>query len=315
MKIVVLDGATLNPGDLDWAPLAALGECVFYERTPVEKVVERSRGAGALLTNKVTLSRAEIAALPDLGYIGVTATGYNIVDVQAAREHGVTVTNAPGYGAESVAQATFALLLELANHAGHHAATVAGGRWSDSPDFCYWDFPLVELGGLTMGIVGLGEIGSAVARIARGFRMKVVSHTRTPRETEGVTFVELDRLFAESDVISLHCPLSAETERMVDARRLSLVKPTAFLVNTARGGLVDEAALAKALNSGRIAGAGLDVLSTEPPSPSNPLLSAANCLVTPHIAWASRAARDRLLGTVVANLKAFAEGSSVNVVS
>jgi len=314
MKIVVLDGHTMNPGDIDRAPLEALGECAIFERTPQEKVVERSRGAEAILTNKVVIGAAEIAALPDLQYIGVTATGVNVVDIEAAREHGITVTNAPGYGTQSVAQAAFALLLELTNHAGHHSATVRGGRWSRSPDFCYWDFPIVELAGLTLGIVGLGAIGSAVARIARGFRMNVATYTQPPQESEEVRFVELDELFAESDVVTLHCPLTPETEGIVNARRLSLMKPTAFIINTARGGLVDEAALAEALSAGRIAGAGLDVLSVEPPPAENPLLSADNCIITPHIAWASRAARTRLFDIAVENLANFIAGRPTNVV-
>ena len=315
MKIVVLDGYAMNPGDIDWSPLRALGDCRIHDRTPPEDVVGRSWGAQALLTNKVVLGHDEFAALEGLRYVGVTATGYNVVDVACARRRGVTVTNVPSYSTESVAQATFALLLELANRVGHHSAEVRDGRWSRSPDFCFWDFPTVELAGLTIGIVGLGDIGSTVARIARAFRMRVIAHTRTPRVAEGVEFVELDRLFAESDVVSLHCPLEASTERMVNARRLSLMKPSAFLINAARGGLVDETALARFLNEGRIAGAGLDVLSCEPPARDNPLLSAANCVVTPHIAWASLAARKRLFGAVVDNLAAFLAGRPVNVVS
>jgi glycerate dehydrogenase len=315
MDIVVLDGHTLNPGDLDWAPLGALGKLTVYDRTPVGLTGERAADAEIVLTNKALLMRETIMALPQLRYIGVLATGYNVVDVAAARERGIVVTNVPAYGAPSVAQATFALLLELTNHVGRHAETVREGRWTKSPDFCYWDYPLVELSGLTMGIVGFGAIGQEVTRIALAFGMKVIVNTRTPRAAEGVEFVEVNRLFAEADVVSLHCPLTPETKGLVNRERLALMKPTAFLVNASRGPLVDEDALATALNDGAIAGAALDVLSVEPPGPDNPLLSAKNCIITPHIAWATKAARSRLMGIAIGNVSAFIEGAPVNVVS
>jgi glycerate dehydrogenase len=321
MKIVILDGYTLNPGDMSWQALEALGDCAVYERTPKDQVLERAAGADIVLTNKVFFGREEIGRLPQLRYIGVTATGYNIVDVEAARQHNVTVTNVPAYSTASVAQLTFALLLELTQQVGHHARLVREGRWTAAADFCFWDRPLVELDGLTLGIVGFGAIGSRIARLARAFGMQVLVHTAHPekyRETaegRGVCFVGLDELFRDSDAVTLHCPLTEETRGMVGARRLTLMKPTAFLLNTSRGPLVDEAALAAALNAGRLAGAGLDVLSAEPPPADNPLLQAANCCITPHIAWATRAARERLMATAVANVRAFLDGKPQNMVS
>jgi glycerate dehydrogenase len=247
----------------------------------------------------------------------VTATGYNIVDVAAARERAVTVCNVPAYGTSSVAQMTFALLLELTQHVGHHAQTVRDGRWSKSPDFCYWDYPLIELDGLVMGIVGFGRIGRAVANLAKAFGMRVLASRRgTASDARaGADIVELDTLFARSDVVTLDCPLTADTKHLVNAHRLGLMKPSAFLLNTSRGPLVDEVALADALNGGRLAGAGLDVLSVEPPPPENPLFTARNCFITPHIAWATRAARSRLLEVSVKNVEAFLRGQAVNVVS
>ena len=316
MKIVVLDGHTLNPGDLSWDELRSLGECAIYDRTPIEQTAARAAGAAVVLTNKAPVNRAVIESLPDLKLIAVSATGYNIVDVAAAKERGVLVCNVPEYGTRTVAQHVFALLLELAVRTGHHAWTVRDGRWTTSPDFCYWDYPLIELDGLTMGIVGYGRIGRAVGGIARALGMNVLAHRRTPRGDEaGVRFVDLESLFAQSDVVSLHCPLTPETARMINAGRLARMKPTAFLINTARGGLVDEADLAAALDAGRIAGAGLDVLATEPPPADNPLLRAKNCIVTPHIAWAARSARERLLRLTVENIRAFVEGAPRNVVN
>jgi glycerate dehydrogenase len=270
-----------------------------------------------VITNKAPLSRETLRALPKLRYIGVTATGYNIVDTAAARELGITVTNVPGYSTPAVAQLVFALLLELTNHVGHHATTVRDGRWAQCPDFCYWDHPLIELSGRTLGIIGYGDIGSAVARIAIAFGMKVLASRRewkTP-PPEGVTPASVDEVFAQSDAISLHCPLTDATKHLVSPRTLALMKPTAFLINTGRGPLVDETALAHALNEGRIAGAGLDVLSVEPPQPGHPLFTAKNCLITPHIGWASREARVRLIDAVAANLRAFLAGQPVNVVN
>jgi glycerate dehydrogenase len=317
MNIVVLDGFTLNPGDLSWDPLRALGRCVIHDRTPPAAVLERAASAEILLTNKTVLGQEAIAALPDLRYVGVLATGYNVVDIEAARAHKIVVTNVPNYGTRSVAQLTFALLLELALHVGAHARGVREGRWTRSADFCYWDFPLLELDGLTLGVVGFGRIGREVAGIARAFGMGVIAHTpRMPAPPPAeVEFVELDTLFERSDVVSLHCPLTPATQGLVNTRRLALMKPSALLLNTGRGPLVDEAALATALGAGRIAGAGLDVLGSEPPRTDNPLLTAQNCCITPHIAWASRAARSRLLANAVENLRQFLAGHPQNVVS
>ena len=316
LKLIVLDGFTLNPGDLDWKALEAMGECVVYERTPPELVLERAGQADVVFTNKVVLGRAELAQLPRLRYIGVLATGYNVVDVAAARELGIVVTNVPSYGTRSVAQMTFALILELTQHVGHHAQGVRDGRWSSSRDFCYWDFPLVELGALTLGLVGFGRIGRAVAAAAAAFGMNVLAHdAAVPTATvPGVTMVDLETLIRQSDVVSLHCPLTADNIGMINASRLALMKPSAFLINTARGPLVNEADLAAALNAGRLAGAGLDVLTVEPPLSNNPLLSANNCLITPHIAWATTAARRRLMDVAVRNLHAFIAGNPQNVV-
>lgn len=318
MKIVVLDGFTLNPGDLNWDDLKSLGACEIYDRTAEKDVVPRAATAEIVLTNKTPVNRGHIQNLPGLKYLGVLATGFNIVDAAAARERHVPVANVPDYGTKSVAQMTLALLLELTQHAGHHAQTVREGRWNRSLDFCYWDHPLVELDGLTLGIVGFGRIGRAVAHLAAAFGMEILAFTPRPPETfvpEGMQFVGLDELFARSDVVSLHCPLTPHNREFVDARRLGQMKRTAFLLNTSRGPLVDEAALAEALNAGRIAGAGLDVLSVEPPPASHPLLAARNCLVTPHIAWASQAARSRLMRVAVSNVRAFLAGQPVNVVN
>ena len=318
MKIVVLDGFTLNPGDLSWDDLKSLGACDIYDRTAEKDVVARAANAEIVLTNKTPVNRGHIQNLPSLKYLGVLATGYNIVDAAAARERQVPVANVPDYGTKSVAQMTLALLLELTQHAGHHAQTVREGRWNRSPDFCYWDHPLVELDGLTMGIVGFGRIGRAVAHLAEAFGLEILAYTPRPPEAfapGGVQFVGLDELFARSDVVSLHCPLTPQNRELVDARRLGQMKRTAFLLNTSRGPLVDEAALAEALNAGRIAGAGVDVLSVEPPAANNPLLAARNCLVTPHIAWASQAARSRLMRVAVSNVRAFLAGQPVNVVN
>jgi glycerate dehydrogenase len=316
MRIVVLDGFTLNPGDLSWAELEALGPCSIFERTPPGDVLTRAGGAEIVLTNKTLLDRDTIQRLPGLQYIGVLATGTNIVDLAVARARGIPVTNVPTYGTRSVAQLTFALLLELAQHVGHHAGTVREGRWTRSADWSYWDSPLIELEGLTLGIVGYGRIGRAVGELGAAFGMNVLaSGRRASAPTSSVRVVELDALFRESDVVSLHCPLTPETTRLVNSRRLSLMKPTAFLLNTSRGQLVDEPALADALNSGRFAGAGLDVLSVEPPPADNPLLTARNCLITPHMAWATRAARSRLMRIAVENVRAFINGQPQNVVN
>jgi glycerate dehydrogenase len=315
MNIVVLDGYTLNPGDLSWDPLLALGNCVIYDRTDVGEVLLKASGAEILLTNKTPITKQTIAAIPSLRYIGVLATGYNIVDVLAAHERNIPVTNVPTYGTDSVAQMVFAHLLNLTQGVGPHAQTVREGRWSVSKDFCYWDVPLVELQGLTMGIVGFGRIGQAVARLAEAFGMFVIASDRpgtTPPEGVSARFVALNDLFRLSDVVSLHCPLTLETRHLVNKERLALMKRTAFLINTSRGQLVDEHALACALDAGALGGAGLDVLDVEPPLRENPLLSARTCYITPHIAWATTAARRRLLATAAENIAAFLAGRLQN---
>jgi glycerate dehydrogenase len=315
--IVLLDGYTLNPGDLSWDALMDLGPCTIFDRTSVQEIVPRAEDAEIVLTNKTRLVRETLRRLPLLQYIGVLATGFDIVDVEAAAELGILVTNVPAYSTLSVAQCAFAHLLNLTHHVGHHAATVRDGRWSRSEDFSYWDFPLVELHGLTLGIVGLGKIGSAVARIAHAAGMTVIAHDRNPRGDPGapVRLVDLDDVFRLGDVVTLHCPLTPETHHLVNRRRLALMKSTAFLINTSRGGLIDEPALREALDLGRIAGAGLDVLSVEPPPPSNPLLGSKNCFITPHVAWATRAARERLIRAVVENVTAYLSGHPMNAVN
>lgn len=312
-KIVVLDGHTANPGDLTWEPIARQGDLTVHDRTAPADVVPRAQHAEVVLTNKTVIGAEAIAALPRLKLICVLATGFNVVDVAAAKARGIPVCNVPEYSTPNVAQAVFALLLELTNHTGHHDASVHEGRWAACPDFCYWDGDLVELAGLTFGIVGHGRIGRAVGHVARAFGMKVVYHRRNHDGDPGC--VDLDTLFSRSDVVSLHCPLTPDTDRLVNARRIEQMKPTAFLLNTARGALVNEADLAAALHAGRIAGAGLDVLSVEPPSPSNPLLTAPRCVITPHIAWATRDARSRLLETTAGNVAAFLAGSPQHVVN
>jgi glycerate dehydrogenase len=317
MKIVVLDGYCLNPGDLSWDALRAVGELAVYDRTPEDQVVGLAAGAEMLMVNKVPISAATMAQLPALKYIGVLATGYNIVDVAAARARGVTVSNIPNYGTASVAQFAIALLLELCHHVGAHGEAVRQGEWSRSPDWSFWKYPLVELFGKTMGIVGLGRIGRQTAALAHAFGMRVVAHDSLQSgalDYPGFAWLAVDRLLAESDVVSLHCPLTPENKGMIDRRRLAGMKKTAFLLNTSRGPLVVDQDLADALNDGVIAGAGLDVLSVEPPHEGNPLLQARNCIVTPHIAWATREARERLLGIAVENVKAFMAGSPENVV-
>ena len=316
MNIVVLDGFTLNPGDLSWDEFKSLGACVIHDRTLPDQVLARTGTAEIILSNKTVLTRDHIHQLPQLKYIGVLATGTNVVDLVAARERNIPVANVPAYGTKSVAQATFALLLELAHRTGHHAHTVRDGKWARCGEWCYWDFPLVELDGLTMGIVGFGRIGRTVAELAHAFGLNVVAHNPSAKSGPPfVRFVDLETLFHQSDVVSLHCPLTPDTKNLVNAERLALMKPTAFLLNTSRGLLVDEQALADALNADRIAGAGLDVLSVEPPPASNPLLRAMNCIITPHNAWATRAARARLMRIAVENVRAFLAGKPQNVVN
>ena len=312
---MVLDGHTLNPGDLNWDALGKIGELTVYDRTPPEQVVERAMEAEIVFTNKTLLPAEVINALPALKYIGVLATGYNVVDIAAAHERDIPVTNIPGYGTESVAQMTFALILELAQQPALHDASVHAGDWSECPDFCYWKKPLVELKGLTLGLVGYGAIGQAVARLGRAFGMKILVHTRTVREDAETEFVDCHTVFTESDVVSLHCPLTDQNHGFVNADLLSQMKPTAYLINTARGPLVNEAALAMALNEEKIAGAATDVLSVEPPSVDNPLFGAKNLIITPHIGWATRAARERLMNIAADNLRAFLNGTPQNVVN
>jgi glycerate dehydrogenase len=317
MKIVFLDAFTANPGDQSWSEFEKLGECQIFDRTPVSEIVERAADAEIIITNKAPLSRETLFALPKLKYVGVVATGFNVVDVAAAKERGIVVTNVPGYGTPAVAQAVIAMMLELTNHTAHHAKTVREGRWSSCPDFCYWDFPIVELQGRTLGLVGFGDIGSAVARVALAFGMKVIAARRswTVPPPEGVIPATVDEVLEQSDVISLHCPLTDETRHLINADTLSRMKRSAFLINTARGPLVDEAALAAALNEGSIAGAAVDVLSSEPPPETNPLLQAKNCVITPHLAWASREARTRLIAEAAENVNAFINGAPRNVVN
>ena len=316
MRIVILDGYALNPGDLSYDCLAQFGTLKVYDRTAPEQVIERAKDADALLINKVVLGEREFAQLPQLRYIGVQATGYNVVDVEAARRCGITVTNIPAYSTNSVAQMVMAHLLNITQSVDYYARENRAGRWAGNLDFCYWDNSLIELAGKQMGVVGFGRTGSAVARLAEAFGMKVVAYT-SKSQTElpcGVRKVSLEELFSTSDVVSLHCPLTPDTHHLVNARRLALMKSTAILINTARGPIVDEWALADALNSGALHAAGVDVLCEEPPRMGSPLLTARNCFVTPHIAWATLEARTRLLDICVANLRAFIEGHPQNVV-
>lgn len=317
MKIVVIDGATLNPGDLSWDALKEFGELKIYPVSAPAETLVRCRYAEAVITNKVVFNKETVSALPALKYIGVTATGYNIIDVKAAAEKNIVVTNVPTYGTASVSQMAFALLLELCHHAGDHSRTVYEGKWAKCSNFCYWDYPLVELEGLTMGIVGCGRIGQATAKLAAAFGMKVIGFDVYPAQISEVKISmmdSLDALFAASDVVSLHCPLTPENKAFVNKTLLAKMKPSAFLLNTSRGPLIDEAALAEALNNGQIAGAGVDVLNMEPPKPDNPLLAAKNCIITPHIAWATCSARKRLLDISIDNLRAFVNGRPQNIV-
>ena len=316
MKIVVLDGYAANPGDLDWGELKALGECTIYDRTAPDEVYERSREAEILLTNKPAITAKHLAALPALKYIGVLATGYYVVDIAAAKARGIVVTNIPAYSTASVAQMVFAHLLNIASQVQHHSEEVHKGRWTQSKDFCFWDTPLIELQGKKLGIVGLGHTGQATARIALGFGMEVCAYTSKPASQlpPEIRKMELDELFATCDVVSLHCPLTDSTRELVNARRLALMKPTAILINTGRGPLINERDLADALNRGQIFAAGIDVLSQEPPRADNPLLTAKNCYITPHIAWASISARQRLMHIMLDNLRAYLSGKPVNKV-
>ena len=316
-KIIVIDGYTLNPGDLTWDPWHEYGDLTVYHRTPytTEAIAERCAGATAVLTNKTPFTKETLARLPELKYIGVTATGYNMIDIAAAKERGVVVSNVPGYGTPSVVQMTFALLLELTLRVQRHSDAVMEGRWSRSPDFSFWDFPLVELSGKTMGIIGMGHIGSKVADIAAAFGMAVLGNSRTQSDQShrpGFRWATIPELLAESDVVSIHCPLFPETRGLINKTTLALMKPTAFLLNTSRGPIVVEQDLADALNEGRLAGAGLDVLSTEPPPIDNPLFKSKGCIITPHISWATKEARTRLMSASLANFAAWQSGRPTN---
>lgn len=317
MKIVVLDGYAANPGDLSWDGLKALGECTIYDRTAPEDVLERAKGAEAILTNKVAITAGHMAALPELKYIGVLATGYNIIDIAAAKERGIIVTNIPAYSTPSVAQMVFAHILNITNRVQHYTDEIREGKWTNSNDFCFWDTPLIELLGKKIGLIGLGQTGYNTARLAIGFGMKVWAYTSKSRLQlpPEIRKAELNQLFRECDIVSLHCPLTEATRNLVNAERLAMMKPTAIIINTARGPLVNEQDLADALNSGKIYAAGVDVLSTEPPRADNPLLTARNCFITPHIAWATSAARERLQTILLENIKAYLDGKPVNNVA
>lgn len=321
MKIVVLDGYTLNPGDLSWDALKTLGDCTIYDRTSLTddaEIISRIGDAEVVFTNKTPLTKKILDACPNVKYIGVLATGYNIVDVDAAKELKIIVTNVPNYSTQSVAQFVFALLLEICHHVAHHSQVVHDGRWKTYPDFCFWDYPLIELAGKTIGIIGYGNIGKATSKLAQAFGMKVIAFT--PRREvgttlNGCTFVTLDELFKTSDVISLHCPLFKSTQGIICKESIAKMKNGVIIINNARGGLVVEQDLREALDSGKVAAAGLDVVSTEPIADDNPLLGAKNCFITPHISWAPKEARERLMNIAVENLKAWIARKSVNVVN
>jgi glycerate dehydrogenase len=318
MNLVVLDGYTLNPGDLSWDGLKHFGNLEVHERTLAADILDRCKGAEIVFTNKTPLREAVLAQLPDLKYIGVLATGYNVVDVDFARSKGIKVANVPGYGTASVVQLTFSLLFELCLHVQKHSDSVFNGDWAASADFCYWNYPLIELEGKTLGIIGFGSIGQKVADVASALGMNVIAYSRTQTDQshrKNFKWASLDELLGISDVVSIHCPLFPETQNLINKNTLKLMKKSAFFLNTSRGPIVNEQDLADALNTGLIAGAGLDVLSVEPPSSNNPLLSAKNCLITPHIAWATKEARARLMAIVEQNLAAYLKGNPVNIIN
>jgi len=318
MKIVVLDGNTLNPGDLSWDQLFNLGEVVLYDRTPNDKIIERCDGAEVVFTNKTPLRQDIIDCLFSLKYIGVLATGYNIVDTIAAKKRGIIVTNIPSYSTLSVAQMTFALLLELCIHVQRHSDSVMEGKWSESADFCYWNFPLIELAGKTMGIIGLGNIGNKVADIATAFGMNIIgtsNHQTDQSHRKNYQWAEITEVLERADVVSIHCPLTTDNVGLINASSLKTMKKSAFLLNTSRGPIIVDEDLAYALNNGIIAGAGIDVLSIEPPLKENPLFNAKNCIITPHIAWATKEARTRLMNIAINNLSEYINGNKVNVVN
>jgi glycerate dehydrogenase len=318
MKLVVLDGYTLNPGDLSWDGIKKIGNLEVHDRTPESLILERCRGAEIIFTNKTPLRESVLSQLPELKYIGVLATGYNVVDVDYAKTRGIAVANIPGYGTASVVQMTFALLLELCQHVQSHSDSVRKGDWAASPDFCYWNYPLIELEGKSIGIIGFGSIGQKVADIATAFGMNIIGFSRTRSDQshrKNFKWAELNDLLKESDVVSVHCPLFPETQGIINKDSLKLMKRTAFFLNTSRGPLMVDQDLADALNQGIIAGAGIDVLSVEPPSADNPLFKAKNCLITPHIAWATKEARSRLMGIAENNLSSFLNQKPVNIVN
>src|SRR5690606_38552022 len=318
MKIVVLDGHALNPGDLSWDKLRQFGEVLIYDRTPANKVVEHGMGADVLITNKVAIGAKEIESLPSLKYIGVSATGYNIIDIESAKQNNVVVSNVPGYSTASVVQLTFALLLELCWRVQRHSDSVKDGKWSRSLDFSFWDYPLVELSGKTLGIIGFGSIGQQVADVGAAFGMNIIGNSR--RQTDqshrkNFRWAEVSELLEQSDVVSIHCPLTPDTQSLINKESLKTMKSSAFLLNTARGPIVVEDDLADALNRGIIAGAGIDVLSVEPPEEGNLLFTARNCIITPHIAWATLEARSCLMEILSDNLAAFIKGEAQNIVN
>jgi glycerate dehydrogenase len=323
MKAVVLDGYTLNPGDLSWKALEAMCETAVYDRTAydisgLDLIIERVGDAEVVFTNKTPLTAEALKAMPNLKFIGVLATGYNVIDVDAAKERGIVVTNIPTYGTDAVAQMAIALLMEMCHHAGAHSDAVKKGDWTNNVDWCFWNYPLIELAGKTMGIIGFGRIGQATARIAQAFGMKVLAfddYQNKALESDTLKYAEFDELLADADVISLHCPLFESTKGIINKDSLAKMKPGAMIVNTSRGPLVVEADLAEALNSGRIAGAALDVVSSEPIKADNPLLTAKNCIITPHISWAPKESRQRLMDIAMENLSGFIVGNPVNVVN
>ncbi len=323
MKIVVLDGYTLNPGDLSWEDLKKLGDLTVYDRTTFnveeqDKVIERIADAEVVFTNKTPITRETLTQLNNLKYIGVLATGYNVVDIEAAKEKGIVVTNIPTYGTDAVAQMTFALLLEMCHHVWDHSEEVKKGEWTNNPDWCFWKYPLVELSGKNIGIIGFGKIGQAVGRVAQAFGMNVLAYDAYKNEdleSDTLKYVELDDLLSQSDVISLHCPLFESTKGIINRNTIDKMKEGVMLINTSRGPLIVEEDLAEALNNGKVGGAALDVVSTEPIESGNPLLKAKNCIITPHISWAPMESRKRLLDIAVNNFEKYLQGNPENVVN
>jgi glycerate dehydrogenase len=316
MKIVILDGYTCNPNDLSWAQFEEFGELIVFDRTERKDVISRTQGADILFTNKTVLDKEIIEQLVNVKYIGVLATGYNVVDIQAAKQRGIVVTNVPGYSTASVAQHVFSLLLEITSHTGHHDRTVKNGRWSNSVDFCYWDYPLMELANKTFGVLGYGRIGRQTAQIAKAFGMNVIAYDRGRTNHDGIVEkVSLDELLVRSDIITLHVPLFEDTKEIINKKSIAMMKDGVIIINTSRGPLINEQDLADALKSGKVKAAGLDVLTQEPPAKDNPLISLDNCLITPHIAWAPKEARQRLLDIAADNLKEFLNGNEQNKVN